>query len=313
MRGVMMMLVLVRNAAGAVGIAVSGNFPFLPKNEPPVVIDLRRTGDFQSQHLVGSASLPVTQLRQRMFELPPPREWPLALIGTASDLSHAREILHPRGWQFDQLDAADSALWAESATASGTSDASTWRPNAFLAGVLRNVQPPCCGVALDMGCGSGRDAVFMAQELGSSWDVIGIDNHVAALDRARALATSCGSKTATFAAMDLRKESLVPLLGESPRLGFVHGCRFLDRALLARLPELLSVGGIVCWSTFMNGDAPAQAPPFRPSRRLDRGELTRLFGADAGFEVLFDVEGELLTRNSMEAAHFFAARRASEC
>jgi len=290
--------------------AALASFDFLPATEPSIVIDLRSRADFKSRHLTGSASLPANELRERMFELPPPQEWPLTLIGSTADLAAAREVLHPRGWRFEERDTCEPSFWCDQYAAAGESELQTWRPNAFLAHVVRELKHTAeGGLALDIGCGSGRDAVFLAQELGDNWDVVGIDNHVAALDRARALAASCGdAATASFEAVDVRKESLDELVASRP-VRFVHGCRFLDRALLATLPTTIAPGGIFVWSTFMNGDSPAQAPPFRPSRRLDRGELRGLLGADAGFEVLADVEGRLLTRNVWETAQFYAARR----
>ena len=53
---------------------------------PGVVIDLRPNADFANGHFAGSTSLPVSFLRERMFELPPPGEWPLTLVGSAADL-----------------------------------------------------------------------------------------------------------------------------------------------------------------------------------------------------------------------------------
>lgn len=44
------------------------------------------------------------------------------------------------------------------------------------------------GVVLDLGCGSGRDTVYMAQHLPPGTRVIGVDNHSLALDRGARLA-----------------------------------------------------------------------------------------------------------------------------
>eukprot|EP00958_Prasinococcus_capsulatus_P022223 scaffold3111_cov332-Prasinococcus_capsulatus_cf.AAC.17 len=44
------------------------------------------------------------------------------------------------------------------------------------------------GLAVDVGCGSGRDAVYLALKLGPRWKVLAVDNHRAALARTRALA-----------------------------------------------------------------------------------------------------------------------------
>lgn len=44
------------------------------------------------------------------------------------------------------------------------------------------------GVVLDLGCGSGRDTVYMAQNLPPGTRVVGVDNHSYALERGAGLA-----------------------------------------------------------------------------------------------------------------------------
>ena len=201
-------------------------------------------------------------------------------------------------------------------------------------------------VALDLGCGSGRDAVHMALTLPKDvdWQVIGVDNHRAALDRARALAEREGvAHRVHFQCADLRKLTAAGNLEEllhgvfwdggdssagggifsSPIVGLVHGCRFLDRRLLKCLRDdeaLLSPGGILIWSTFMEGEKNL-APPFRPSRRLFPGEMKHIFCTERrgesevdvttlpSFRILHDKEGFLTTRNTDVPASFFACQR----
>ena len=149
-----------------------------------------------------------------------------------------------------------------SAPARGPDSAPLLRPNAFLASALRQVDLPEAGAAIDVGCGSGRDAVFLAQTLGDTWETIGVDNHKGALERAQRLADGCGV-SAAFALANVRKQSLSDLT-ERP-ISIVHGCRFLDRPLLRALPEVVAPGGLVVWSTFLDGDGPPQAKPPEPS------------------------------------------------
>ena len=130
-------------------------YAFLPACEPPVVIDLRNRAAYESRHIVGSVSVPAATLGERMYELPPPREWPLTMVGSANDLAVARELLQPV-WQYDERDVADPALWASEQTAAGPTDgAAPWRPNAFLASVVRAIEPEAlpAGALCDVGCG----------------------------------------------------------------------------------------------------------------------------------------------------------------
>ena len=94
-------------------------------------------------------------------------------------------------------------------------------------------------------------------------------------------------------------------------LRLVHGCRWLHLPLLAKLPDLLAPGGLVMWSTFLDppdGSEPL-APPFRRSRRLSSGQMRELLGEAAGMEVVYDGEGELLTRGKWISAQFYCARK----
>lgn len=55
-------------------------------------------------------------------------------------------------------------------------------PNRFVAGVLADLAP---GTAVDVACGEGRNAVWLAEQ---GWEVTGVDFSSVALERARAMA-----------------------------------------------------------------------------------------------------------------------------
>ena len=71
-------------------------------------------------------------------------------------------------------------------------------------------------------------------------------------------------------------------------------------------PELLAPGGIVVWSTFLEG-CELIAPPFRTSRRFEFGQMRSICGEEAGFTVVCDEQGELITRGKWVPAQFYAA------
>lgn len=315
-------------AAGLLHSLPGNGRSWLSLHEPPVIVDLRPPEDFCSGHLEAAANIPLSDLRQRLFELPPPGEWPLGLIGGEAELEEARALLEPKGWTPQMINLSDSAAIAKLGYVTrGPSEAQAWRPNSFLAAVFRSIgtlphedEP---GAVLDLGCGSGRDAVYLAKELqrrGCKWLVTGIDNHEAALQRGRELAESNHIETTScsFVNADLRRGGLDETLGAAGLpLRLVHGCRFLDVDLLCRIPQLLAPDGLFVWSTFQDpsDDSRPLAPPFRTSRRLRRGQLAAMLGEDSrgngGLEVLCDVEGELLTRGEWVPASFFVARRRS--
>lgn len=73
------------------------------------------------------------------------------------------------------------------------------RPNATLVDVASALRP---GRALDLGCGEGADAIWLAQQ---GWHVTGIDISPSAIDRARSAALDAGlpSARASFVVQDL--------------------------------------------------------------------------------------------------------------
>ncbi len=59
-------------------------------------------------------------------------------------------------------------------------------PNQFLVGEVGDLHP---GRALDLGCGEGRNAIWLAER---GWRVTGVDFSEVGLDKARRLAAECG-------------------------------------------------------------------------------------------------------------------------
>lgn len=319
---------------------------FVP-DAPPVLVDLRSDHTAARRDPVdGACRLPIQQLEERLFELPPPGEWPLTLIGTRGELDAAHSLLGPKGWTAEEMIIPQADDGSGSGSSSGgstlSSPASPYRANSFLAAALPALElqgADASGLAVDLGCGSGRDAIYMASllaELAPSWSVLGIDNHVAALGRGRALARrvqdepfhhcdhlgrprpplpvpAAPARSASFEAADLRKGGLEAALAMRPTepLRLVHGCRWLDLKLLASLPDLLAPGGLLLWSTFLDppDGSPPLRPPYRRSRRLSSGQMRQVIGEDAGMRVLCDVEGELLTRGTWCTAQFYCAQR----
>jgi hypothetical protein len=102
------------------------------------------------------------------------------------------------------LDSGSDAAWEAGATESGPRASRIWQPNDFLEEVWPKVAAALeraaaqessvkrKKVAVDVGCGSGRDLVWLALQLGPEWEVVGLDNHKAALERAMVLAESEG-------------------------------------------------------------------------------------------------------------------------
>ena len=166
-------MLLLSLAALGFGIQLQpGRRSFTPPDEPPVVVDLRPRAEFRACHLQGSASVPADELSALLYTLPPPAEWPVTLLGTREQLAEAQALLQPKGWSAKELLVErTSELERLGPTTAGDDSAATgpptWRPNSFLAAVLRSQQlaSPPAGLVVDVGCGSGRDAVYLRQQL----------------------------------------------------------------------------------------------------------------------------------------------------
>ena len=245
------------------------------------VLDLRAAKAFADGHLPDAVNLPLSdatplaaapftaRLRDRVPSIfLPPRAQPLAVV-----VAHPSEALavlaHLRSRGRDQViavvwppQAAMPAPWQQT----GPSHGVLWRPAAFLARWHHLLPPPAAGPVLDVACGSGRAAVWLAER---GYRVTGVDHDAEALGLARRLATSRGVHV-TLVEADLRRPGNLPAGPWAAILIF----RYLQRDLVRALPRHLVRGGVVMMQTFR--DAPGYVGNPSPQHRLARGELLAL-------------------------------------
>lgn len=112
------------------------------------------------------------------------------------------------------------------------------RVNARLAEV---VPPLTGGRALDLGCGEGADAIWLAER---GWEVVAVDVSTTALARAEADATERG----VAARIDFQQHDLTESLPDGPfdlvSAQFLHSRVEMDRAaILRRAAALVAPGG----------------------------------------------------------------------
>ncbi|MCG5433292.1 class I SAM-dependent methyltransferase [Mycobacterium sp. MYCO198283] len=127
-------------------------------------------------------------------------------------------------------------------------------------------QFPVAGVALDLACGDGLAAVWLARR---GLTVLGVDVSPVAIARAAALAQRCGvAQRCRFAAADLDDG-----LPAGPAADVIVCHRFRDRRLDAAIVGRLASGGLLAVSACSEvGAAPG---PFRARP----GELRRAFAS----------------------------------
>jgi SAM-dependent methyltransferase len=248
------------------------------------VLDVRPEDAFASAHLTGSVSHPLetgdgswTEAANLERELPsiflPPRHEPLVVIGSRQDqvsqvAAHllGRERATVTGLALAPETAAElPEEWREG----GASSRCLWKPPPWLERHRNLLPPPVAGPVLDLACGSGRAAVWLAEK---GYRVTGIDWQEPALALGERLAAS-RQVTCRFMKGDLRDPGNVPPGPWAVVLNF----RFREVELLARIPALLQEGGVALVRTFRT--APGYTGHPRPRYRLGPGELLGYFPA----------------------------------
>jgi SAM-dependent methyltransferase len=134
------------------------------------------------------------------------------------------------------------------------------------------------GRALDVACGDGRHALFLARH---GFRVDAIDRSYAALEKARSLARSEDLST-QFVQADLESYPL-----PKRRYLLVVNIRYLDRSRWAALKESLRPDGRIIVETFLR-EQQRFGHPRNPAFLLEPGELRSAFQE---FEILSYEEG----------------------
>lgn len=109
-------------------------------------------------------------------------------------------------------------------------------PNRFVAEALADAQP---GRALDLACGEGRNAIWLAA---MGWQVTGVDFSDVAIERARKLASAQGVEV-DFQVADVTRFEDAPGGRDLVVIAYLQVPRDDRRAVLARAARALAKGG----------------------------------------------------------------------
>ena len=153
------------------------------------------------------------------------------------------------------------------------------------AGILAELRPLLpTGAALDLACGRGRNAIFLAEH---GRPVTAVDWSQAALDllekRAQTLRLPVRRIQRTEDAQLARTGiDLVQADLENAQLGanryFLIVCvRYLQRSLFSQICRALRPGGMLLFETYTKAQLDFSGGPRNPAHLLDKGELRRAF------------------------------------
>ncbi|HWC77524.1 MAG TPA: class I SAM-dependent methyltransferase [Blastocatellia bacterium] len=158
---------------------------------------------------------------------------------------------------------------------------------------------PSRGLALDIACGEGQNAVFLAE---CGVEVIALDISVRALQKCRQLAERRGVRV-DLAALDLSTFHI-------PRSSFdvIVNFNYLDRALVPGIVEGLKPGGLLVFETMTIAHLKWK-PDFNREFLLKSGELVELFGGK--LDILVSRECDIEIWSASRSVASLAARKAN--
>lgn len=256
---------------------------------------------------VGAEPLQPRALSVDGTETEPLRQFEVSdAIGADAKRLPANELTHVLGMDSPSLEASKFVSSREDAW---TARGHLWEPAPFLEEV--ELLLPTSGRAVDLACGSGRNAVYLGlqrlrrssaheiqnQTRGAADDmVLGVDILPDAIEQARRLrrAAGCPARLVRFHCADLTDEAKIRSILRPQRYSVVMCFRYLDRALLPHIGRALSPGGMVVYETFLAKQREVHGKPSNPAFLLEPGELRRAF---EDLEILRYREGEDATGN----------------
>jgi len=140
---------------------------------------------------------------------------------------------------------------------------------------------PATGRALDVACGSGRNALWLAAR---GLDTLALDRNVTAVEGVRDAAAH-DALPLVAEVVDLEVENATLPVAAFDIVVVVH---YLHRPLFPALKAALRPGGLLVYETFTRAQA-ARGRPTNPAFLLESGELRQLV---APFQILADREGD---------------------
>ena len=202
------------------------------------------------QPIPGSVHIPLSELRHRVHELP--RKSQLVRIPDGDYAVEGLAVLEALGRKGRILDELPESC---------ENRFRLWSPNRFLEEVAPQLRP---GAALDIACGVGRDAVYLADR---GWNVTAVDHLPDALAIGQDLEMRYAAGCPSIRWVKADASSI-----ESSRVDLITSFFFLDRTVFRTAKDWLAPGGNLLLETFTTTHAAKFGKP-RPAWCLEPGEL----------------------------------------
>ncbi|MEK6644847.1 MAG: methyltransferase domain-containing protein [Planctomycetota bacterium] len=236
------------------------------------ILDVRPEAAFQSCHRMGAANIPLEELAARIHELPSPYVGVVIFDDDPLRAESARNELASRNRSVTNV--VSGADWLVTGqTETGPSVGRLWKPHDWTmkaVGIAKNQWDGLTGrTALDVACGTGRDAVFLAMQGMSveAWDVL-----PDAIHRLNDLAERNGVSVQA----SIRDVEKCPEIDEAI-YDWVCCFNFLHRPLMPMLARAIRPGGYLVYETFVDPQREMFGKPSRESHVLRVGELPTWF------------------------------------
>ena len=226
-----------------------------------------------------SVNIPLTELRDCMSELPN-RKTAIRVVGPDDLAAKTVAWLREHGRKAVQVVHFEQAKSAQRAR--------LWSPNDFLWTYLttRRVTGTPAGSALDLGCGGGRDTVYLAAD---GWRVTAVDRLPDSVSRGRELASHYldqrEQERIDWQAADVLEASFNP----RAQYDLVTSFFFFDRSLIHRACDWLNPGGVLLMEAFTTVRQVKHGKPSSPDRVVRPGEMKDLL---EGMRIVRLEEGE---------------------
>lgn len=267
--------------------------------ETIAILDVRRPPAFAQGHRAGAVNIALEELASRIYELPS-RHVPVCIFDDdARRARWAASRLRARGR--DRVIWRSGEEWLSSGSIEcGPSKERLWSPHSLLLRGLEAAETKWGGLvgrrALDIACGTGRDAVSMALRgmAVEAWDIL-----PDALARCRDLAARNGVSLTTQV-RDVEQDLSI----EDNRYDAIVCFNFLCRPLMASIARGVRPGGMVVYETFVEEQRRLFGKPRSDAHLLRNSELHAYF---PGWEIIHETEGLVAPRRFV--ASLIAFRR----